>query len=127
MSRPVLVRDEVVIVVAYRPPNRRESAVRGVTVLCGVSDTGPCPAGPAWLEELCLFRRRGADVGAAELRDRPAARRALEEAELEQERLGDVLDRARLLAERDGERGQPDGAAVELDDDRAEQRAVDPL
>src|SRR5439155_3244373 len=36
----------------------------------------------------------------------------------------DVLDRVRLLAERDGERRQPNRAAAELADDRAEQLAV---
>src|SRR5688572_37109 len=55
----------------------------------------------------------GADMLAAELGDDASARRALEEAELEQVRLVDVLDRVRLLAERHGERGQPDGPAAE--------------
>ena len=62
-----------------------------------------------------------------EVGDHAAARRALEEAELEQVRLVDVLDRVRLLAERDGERRQADRAAAELQGDRLEQLAVDPL
>ena len=55
------------------------------------------------------------------------ARRALEEAELEQVRLVDVLDRLRLLAERDGERREPDRPAAELLDDAAQELAVEPL
>jgi hypothetical protein len=39
-----------------------------------------------------------------ELRHDPASRRSLQEAELEQIRLVDVLDRVGLLAERDRER-----------------------
>ena len=68
-----------------------------------------------------------ADVRAAELRDHAAARRALEEAELEQVRLVDVLDRVGLLAERDGERRQADRAALELERDRAQELAVGAL
>src|SRR5262245_11985222 len=44
--------------------------------------------------------RLPADVLPPQLGDDPAARRALEEAELEQVRLVDVLDRVLLLAER---------------------------
>ena len=69
----------------------------------------------------CVGRR--ADVRAAELRDRAAARRALDEAELQQVRLVDVLDRVLLLAERRRERRQADRAAVELARDRAQQLA----
>ena len=69
----------------------------------------------------------GADVLAPELRHDAAARRALQEAELEQVRLVDVLDRVRLLADRGGERREADRAAVELLDDRPQQRAVDAL
>ena len=47
------------------------------------------------------------------------ARRALEEAALEQIRLVDVLDRVRLLADRDRERREPDRAAAEALADRA--------
>src|SRR5262249_11910594 len=43
------------------------------------------------------------DVREAEVGDDAATRRPLDEAELEQVRLVDVLDRVRLLAERDGE------------------------
>src|SRR5262249_1377842 len=71
-----------------------------------------------------LEERRGfpgrADVLAAELGDDPPARRALEEAELEQVRLVDILDRLGLLAERDRERREPDRAAAELLHDRAQ-------
>ena len=66
-------------------------------------------------------------MGAAEIGDHAAARCALEEAELEQVGLVDVLDRLRLLAERDGERREPDRSAAELDRDRAEELAVGPL
>ena len=64
---------------------------------------------------------------AAELGHDPAARRALEEAELEQVRLVDVLDRLGLLAERDRERREADRPAAELLDDRAQQLAVEAL
>ena len=64
---------------------------------------------------------------AAELRDRAAARRALDEAELQEVRLVHVLDRVGLLAERRGERRQADGAAVELLPDRAQELTVGPL
>ena len=57
-------------------------------------------------------------------RDAPA-RRAIEEADLDQERLVDVLDRVLLLADRRGDRVQADRAAAELVDDRAQQLAVD--
>src|SRR5437588_9219688 len=72
-------------------------------------------------EELRLGRRRCTDMGAAELRDRAAARRPLDEAELEQVRLVDVLDRLLLLAERRRERREADGPSLELLRDRAEQ------
>src|ERR671936_1570562 len=67
------------------------------------------------------------DVGAAEVGNHPAARRALDEAELEEVRLVDVLDRLLLLAEGDRERGEPDRPAAELDRDRFEQVAVGAL
>ena len=86
---------------------------------------GGCAARPGRLSDGC--RSAAPDVRAAELRDHAAARGALDEAELEQVRLVDVLDRVRLLAERDGERREPDRAAVELLDDRAQEVAVDPL
>ena len=84
------------------------------------------PARRSRLEErFCLLR--SADVLAAELRHDPAARRALDEPELEEVRLVDVLDRVRLLAEGHGQRGQADRAAVEAVDDRVQERAVGAL
>src|SRR5581483_10190349 len=67
------------------------------------------------------------DVLAPEQRDDAAARRALQEAELEQVRLVDVLDRLRLLAERDGEVRESDRPAVEPFDDRPQELAVEAL
>src|SRR5918912_3068268 len=67
------------------------------------------------------------DVGAAEVGDDAAARRALDEPELEEVRLVDVLDRLLLLAEGDGERREPHRPAAELDRDRLEQLAVGAL
>ena len=64
---------------------------------------------------------------ATEVGDHAAARRPLEEAELQQVRLVDVLDRVGLLAERDGEGRQPDRPAAELERDRLEELAVDAL
>ncbi len=64
---------------------------------------------------------------AAQRGNHPPARRALQEAELEQIRLVDVFDRVRLLAERDRERREADGPALELVRDRVEQIAVDAL
>ena len=64
---------------------------------------------------------------AAELGDDASARRALQESELEQVRLVDVLDRLRLLAERDRERREADRAAAELLDDARRSVAVEPL
>ena len=64
---------------------------------------------------------------APELRHDPPTRRALDEPELEQVRLVDVLDRLGLLAQRDRERREPDRAASEALDDRAQERAVEPL
>ena len=71
---------------------------RSTNASCGPSGTGVQSSGTR--RASAPRRRRRADVGAAELRDRAAARRALDEAELEQVRLVDVLDRVRLLAER---------------------------
>jgi len=59
--------------------------------------------------------------------DDPSSRRALQEAELEQVRLVDVLDRLGLLAERDGERRQPDRAAAEALDHAAQELTVEAL
>ena len=63
----------------------------------------------------------------AEVRDDAAARRSVQEAELEQVRLVDVLDRLRLLAERDRERRQADGTAAELVDEGAQQLTIESL
>ena len=63
----------------------------------------------------------------AKIGDRPAARCPLDEAELEQIRLVDVLDRLLLLAERHRQRREADRAAPELDRDRLEQVTVGPL
>ena len=75
--------------------------------------------------------RRGlhpaADVLPPELGDDAAPRRALQEAELEKVRLVHVLDRVRLLAERDGERRETHGPAAELEEHRLEKIAVGSL
>src|SRR3989441_2098810 len=81
---------------------------------------------PRALEERLLVGR-GADVRAAEPRHHAPPRGALDEPELEQVGLVDVLDRVRLLTERDGERREPDRPSLELVHDRGEQLAVDPL
>src|SRR4051812_12198650 len=57
----------------------------------------------------------------------PSARRALEEAALEQVRLVHVLDRVGLLGDGDRERREPDRAALELLADRAQDVAVEPV
>src|ERR671935_1525661 len=74
-----------------------------------------------------VFGARSADVRAAGVGDHAAARGALDEAELEEVRLVDVLDRLLLLAEGDGERREADRPAAELDRDRLQQVAVGPL
>ena len=68
-----------------------------------------------------------AEMGAAERGDGAAARRSLDEAELQEIRLVHVLDRVRLLAQGGGERVEPDGTAVVLLDDRPQELAVEPL
>src|SRR6266545_4290625 len=67
--------------------------------------TVPLPPGPRapGSKELRVVGVRRADMLTAELRDDPAARCALQKSKLEQVRLVDVLDRVRLLAERDRE------------------------
>src|SRR2546427_42359 len=78
------------------------------------------PAPPA----SCAARSAGSSRGGrSALRDRASARRALDEAELEQVRLVDVLDRLLLLPERCGERREADGPAFELAGDRSQQLA----
>src|SRR5204863_7205598 len=49
---------------------------------------------------------------------------SLDDAELEQVGLVDIFDRVRLLAKSHRERGETDRVALELLDDRPEQRAV---
>src|SRR6188508_1109689 len=60
----------------------------------------------------------------AERRDDAAAWGPLEETELEQIRLVDVLDRVRLLAQRDRQRGQSHRAAVEALHDGTQELAI---
>ena len=69
--------------------------------------------------------RLQAEVREGALRGRPPARRALDQAALEQVGLVDVLDRVLLLAHRDRERREPDRAAAELLADRAQDLAVE--
>ena len=57
-------------------------------------------------------------------RRHPAARGALQEALLDQERLDHVLDRVALLADRRGDVVEADRAAVEAVDHRLEQLSV---
>src|SRR5579862_2643903 len=71
--------------------------------------------------------RCSTDVGAAERCNRPSARGAGDEAELEKVRLVDVLDRVGLLTERRGERVDADGPAGVLLHDRTEEVAVEAL
>src|SRR5262245_31999315 len=89
----------------------------------------------AWVrasQQLLLARKRtaarstarDAEVLVRALRRHAAARRAVEVALLDQERLVDVLDRAAVLADRRGERVEPDRSAAVLLDERAEQRPV---
>src|SRR6266540_6207691 len=70
---------------------------------------------------------RGAQLLPAKLGHHAAARRALEEAQLQEVRLVDVLDRVLLLAERNRQGREADRPAAELPEDRAEQLAVDSL
>ncbi len=69
----------------------------------------------------------GVDVRAAAVGDDAAAWRSLEEAQAAGDRPVDVLDRVGLLADRDGQRRQPHGAAPELLDHAAQQPPVEPL
>ena len=61
---------------------------------------------------------------AAQLRHDPSTGRPLDEAELEQVRLVDVLDRVRLLAQCHRQRREADRASVEALDNRTEERTV---
>ena len=58
-------------------------------------------------------------------RGHPAARRALDEAELEKEWLVDVHDRVGVLGDGGCQRLQPDRPAIELLNDRAQDLVVD--
>src|SRR5215467_337679 len=66
-------------------------------------------------------------MSATERGDRAPARRALQEAELQEVRLVDVLDRVRLLAEGRGKGVEPDRAAAVLLRDRPQELAVQPF
>src|SRR5678816_289633 len=81
----------------------------------------------AW-EELpqgrILFRRCEAEVLVSARGRHTAARRAIEEACLNEEGLVNVLDRVLLLVNSGGETVDPDRPAVELIDDRSQQLAI---
>src|SRR5262245_24108692 len=70
-----------------------------------------------------LFRREP-EVSIRRRRRHAPARRALKETVLHQERLVDLLDRVRILADRRTDRVQPDGTAIELLDDRLENACI---
>ena len=99
-------------------PSRRSLRRCGATRRCSCSTT---PGRSSWrlvraapnhgsLEQAAKGVRSGrsAHVRAAELRQHPAARRALKEAELEQVRLVDILDRVGLLPSVTAERREAD-------------------
>src|SRR6188508_27320 len=69
----------------------------------------------------------GADVGASELGDHTTSRRALQKTKLQQIGLVDVLDRVRLLAERDRERREAHRPTTKLVRDRGQQVTIDLL
>ena len=71
-----------------------------------------------------LLGVRDAEVAVAGLGDDAAARRAVDEAELDEVRLVDVLDGVARLADGSGECVEADGAARELLDHRAQHAAV---
>src|SRR3954453_19701747 len=94
------------------------------------SARGPPPVGPPRrrpLEQpgLAAGGRLEAQVGEGPRGRDAAARRALEEAALQQVGLVDVLDRVLLLADSDGQRRETDRAALELQADRVEDLAVE--
>src|SRR5262249_39749891 len=74
--------------------------------------------------EKAVGRLGDADVLPPQPSDDAPARGSLEEAELQEERLVDVLDRVRLLAERDRNRRETDRAAAELVRNRRQELAV---
>src|SRR5947199_2343480 len=86
--------------------------------------------GAAALPGRCLEQARGAvrnrhsEVLEGVGRENAPARRALQQALLEQERLEDVLDRVLLLADRDGQSREADWPAPELGGDRLQQDPV---
>ena len=79
------------------------------------------------LEQRVVPRSDVTEMLPAQGRDDATSRRALDEPELQEVRLVDVLDRVRLLAERDRERRQADRPAAEALRDRAQQLPVDAL
>ena len=84
--------------------------------------------GPFGLEEaLAVGRRLEAEMGEGVRRRHPPARRALDEAALQQVRLVDVLDRVLLLVHGHRERRQTDRAAAEAHADRVQDLAVQPV
>lgn len=68
---------------------------------------------------------RTVKVAVGKVRNLPPARRALDEAFLDQIRLVDLLDSTRVFAECGGNRGKAHGAALELVDDRKQNPVVD--
>ena len=97
------------------PGDQRDPRTAGWRSIRGITSAGRRS------EEARVARRRGQpQVGVPGRRDDPAARRPLEQAQLEQVRLVDVLERVGLLADRDGQRREADRAAREpLGDRRA--------
>src|SRR5688500_8312964 len=79
------------------------------------------------LEEALVHGRGRACVLAPELRHDAATRCPLDQAELEEVRLVDVLDRVLLLPESHRQGREPYGPTIELVHDRAEEIPVDPL
>src|SRR4051812_48384497 len=83
--------------------------------------------GPSSEELRAVRSRRGPELLPPQVCDDAAARRALKETELQQERLVHVLDRVLLLAERDGQRREAHRPAAELEEDRGGELAGDSL
>jgi hypothetical protein len=97
-----------------RPDGRRPSSHAG---------------GPAFdyhsRDSLCVRRARSARSNRRPAASRTALRRAVEEADLDQERLVDVLDRVLFLADSPPRSCQADRTAAELVDDRPQQLPID--
>src|SRR3954468_19566535 len=83
--------------------------------------------GPSSEELRAVRSRRGPELLPPQVCDDAAARRALKETELQQERLVHVLDRVLLLAERDGQRREAHRPAAQLEEDRGEKLPGDSL